>query len=1035
MKRILLIFSLFLTIYSPALSQNVVTGTVKDTEGEPLIGVTVKLFGSSTGVITNNLGIYSINASRGSQLEFSYVGMHSKTITVNNNILNVVLESRDDELDELVVIGYETMRKRDLTGSIATIKGEDITSKMSTSVLDGLKGQVSGLQITSGSGQPGEKSSITIRGISTFSDEAVGPLFIVDGIPMDDIETINPSDIESIEVLKDAASASIYGSRSANGVIIVTTKKGTKAKPIINIRYSHSWSNLSRRLEQTTPQSLRSFLASRLEYSLGEGKNYVPISFPYTDIALLTDTTNFMFNANNDYQKLSFRTAQRDQIDANVGGGSDNMNYQFNAGYLTEKGIIRNTSFERLTSRLNADYNATKNIKLISRNSFTYSKQNGIDESNFLNNILRRLPTLSLYYPDGSLIGNLWGVNPLSYEFATRFTNDYNATFYQAAEIKILNGLKFTSNISARTSLNKRINMTPSFIINSQETTNNASSMKVFNWNWFNENYLNYYRIFNRKHTISSVLGFSLQQWHREVDRIYGKDSPTDKIYTMNAFVGNLDLNNTYTLEEGNKMMSYFFRGTYNYMSRYIFSLNFRADGSSRFSKNIRWGYFPSISAAWRVSDEQFMQGIKHIIDDMKFRASYGKTGNQSIGNYDYLMLYDIGGVYDDIVTITPHSLGLDGLKWEETSQFNIGIDLRLINRINLTFDYYNKQTNDLLTNFQLPKEIGFNSIRRNIGSISNKGFEFLVNADIIRTKDFLWNTSFNIATNDNMILKLSDGLPYLLNSTWWIQEGGKIGDFYGYNNLGVFQYNESNAFTENWERLTPVFSDGAFQNKYLLNGEIYTGTIYKKKLPNGEYFRGGDIDWENIHDNPGEEGIINEKDRQVIGNSQPLFFGGFGSTLTYKNMSLLVSFYYSFGGKLYNQALHNINSTTYATVIPTSDFIRNMWTKQGDNALYPRPVADYFQNNRAVNSFYIEDASFIRLQNIRLGYVLPTEMTKKFKINNIEIFAYGNNLLTWSSYSGFDPEISSGSALEIGMDTNRYPKKREFGFGITTQF
>lgn len=1038
MKRLKLVFTLFVVLFAVTgiTAQNLnVTGVVKDTQGEPLIGVTIRDLNANSGVVTNIDGEYSISIPKGTKLLFSYVGMKSQTIEVTQVKLDVVMEFESEQLDELVVVGYETMRKRDITGSVVSVSGNDINSKMTTSALDALKGQVAGVQISASSGQPGETSSINIRGIATFSDNAVGPLYIVDGVQMDDINAINPADIESLEVLKDAASASIYGSRSANGVIIITTKQGTKLKPMIDIRYSHSISNLSHRLEQITPQLLRNYLARRLEYANNEGKDYVPISFPYTDIALLTDTTNFMFNSNNDYQKLAFKTGNRDQIDASIGGGADNMNYQLNAGYLSEKGIIHNTSYDRLTTRLNSEYKATKKLNLISRNSFSYSKKKGIDEFNYLNNVMRRLPTLSLYYPDGSLIGNLWGINPLSYKYATNFSTNYNATIFQALNVDLTNHLKFTSNISARADLSKQVAMTPSFILNAQQTTNNARAINILNTKWSNENYFNYYRVLKGKHHLSSVVGFSMDKWNREVERIYGKDSPSDDIYTMNAFVGNLDLNNTNSLKEGNAMMSYFFRGTYNYLSRYIISINYRADGSSRFSNNTRWGHFPSLSIAWRVSDEKIFANTKEVFDDIKIRSSIGKTGNQSIGNYDYMMLYDVGGVYDDIVSLTPYSLGLSNLKWEETSQFNIGLDMRLFDRINLTFDYYNKYTEDLLTNYQLPKEIGFNSIRRNIGSISNKGFEFLINGDLIRTGGWLWNMSFNIAKNDNKIIELSDGKPYLVNSTWLVQEGGKIGDFYGYKNLGVFQYDESNAFTEDWQRLTPVFENEVFQNRYLLNGVAYNGNVHKKTLPNGEPFRGGDIDWDNSHEAEGEKGVINDKDRQIIGNAQPKLYGGLNSSLDYKSFSLLVSFYYSLGGELYNQALATINSNDNANVMPSPDFVRNTWIEQGDVAKYPRPVADYFQNNRTVDSYYIEDASYIRLQNVRLGYSLPSSLSKKISLRNLELFVYCNNVLTWTKYSGFDPEVSSGSALEIGMDTNRYPKKREFGIGTSIRF
>ena len=1011
-----------------------ITGNVTTIDGEPAIGVIILVKETKVGAVTDVDGNYRIKATDNHTLVFSYVGMDTQEIPIKGKaVINTVMKEKTVDLDEVVVVGYGTMKKRDLTGAIASVNGEDIESRMTSGVLEALQGQMPGMEIVAGSGQPGESSTVRIRGTATFSDGAASPLYIVDGVPMDDIETINPMDIASVELLKDAASASIYGSRSANGVILITTKQGDAKKPVINIRYSHSWSNLSHRMEMATPQLRRYFSRQRLAYSEGDGAAYVPVSFLNHDRALLNDTTNYMFNANNDYQKLAFNTAERNQLDASFGGGTGNMRYHLSAGYLDESGIVPSTGYSRLSTRINADYNASSRLKLLSKVSFTYGQKEGIDESDYLNSLIRRLPNLSLTFPDETLAGRIWGVNPLGYEYATNKKDEYRATLFQSGEFQIMKGLKFIANISASYSYNKFKRMTPSFLINENQTSNNASSIGNMSWNWMNEDYLTYELKWKNKHTLNALLGYSMQEWHNESDRIFGKDSPTDFIYTMNAYVANLDLNQTGTTESEHAMMSYFSRVTYNYLSRYIISANIRADGSSRFSKDNRWGYFPSVSAAWRFSDESFLKWSKPGLTDGKLRLSYGITGNESIGDYDYLMTYGISGVYDNISTITPASLGMDGLKWEETAQTNIGLDMFLFNRVNLVIDYYDKQTKNLLANHQLPKEIGFASIRRNIGEISNRGLEVAISGDIIKSKDFRWNMSFNIATNENKIKKLSDGKPYLLSSTWWIQEGGKIGDFYGYENLGVFQYDQSNAFTDNWQQLTPVFENGVFQNKYLLDGKEYTGTVQQKKLPSGEAFRGGDINWD---ESGTPDGIINENDRRVIGNAQPDFYGGLNSMFTYKGFTLSIAFNYSIGGTLYNQAMFGANKGVNPAITPTRDYIQNMWIKQGDIAEYPRPVADVFQNDREVNSQYLEDASFIRLKNIRLGYKLPKSFLKRVPgVKNAELYAYGTNLLLWTKYSGFDPEISTGSALSIGLDTNRYPKKREFGIGTSLNF
>jgi TonB-linked SusC/RagA family outer membrane protein len=477
-----------------------------------------------------------------------------------------------------------------------------------------------------------------------------------------------------------------------------------------------------------------------------------------------------------------------------------------------------------------------------------------------------------------------------------------------------------------------------------------------------------------------------------------------------------------------------FARATYDFKSKYLFTANIRRDGSSRFAENNKWGNFPSLSVGWRFSDENFMSMVKPALEDGKLRISYGITGNESIGNYDYIYSYIPSMIYDGIGGVSASRIGKDNLKWEETKQFNMGLDLNFFNsRLTVTADYYYKYTDGLLANYQLPKESGFEYMKTNVGEMSNRGIELMISGDIIRSKDLKWNLSFNISNNENRIEKLSEGKSYIEGDLWWMQEGGKIGDFYGYKNLGVFQYNESNAFTEQWEQLIPVFEDGVFQNKYLLNGEEYQGNVNQKKLPNGKAFRGGDINWEEPASY--KDGVIDDNDRMVIGNAMPVVTGGLNTQVSYKNLSLFVAFYYSLGGEIYNAAEHTRNEFKFTGTTPAPDVIRNMWLKQGDNALYPRPYNDEFNNARYANSFYVEDGSFIRLQNIRVSYDVRKQLVNKMKLSGLNLYAYINNALTWTNYKGFDPEFSTDNPLQIGKDTYRYPKKREFGLGLTVNF
>ncbi|WP_394368638.1 SusC/RagA family TonB-linked outer membrane protein [Coprobacter fastidiosus] len=1008
-----------------------VKGVVLDEAGETLPGATVTEKGTKNVAATDLDGKFTIKVSKsGATLIVSYVGYVTKEVTSKPD-MKVILSENSKNLDEVVVVGYGTMKKRDVTGAISSISSKDIEQKMATNVFEALQGQTAGIQIISGSGQPGETSSIKIRGTSTFSADGVKPLYIVDGIPLDDIDGINPTDIASMEILKDAASAAIYGSRSANGVIIITTKQGEAGKPRIDVKYNHSWGTLSHKLAQANRADRRYYDNARRQYFLDNN-----IGNADESIQMIQDSLNVFFNVDNDYQDMILQTAQKDQVDISVGGGSDKIKYFINTGYFNERGIVPNTAFQRLTTRINSDYKPVKWMNMGSRIALTYSKKEGINENALLNAMLSRRPYFSTYYPDGSLVGVFNGQkNPIAQvEYTTDFTDAYKGNFYQFFEFDIYKGLKFRTNINANFSLSKRKKLYPSIITDEWQKSNEGGSYNYLGWNWMNEDYFSYSHKWG-DHNFSAMAGFSAQRWSNQNEILVGTNSSTDYIYTMNAFASNLTQTSTGTWQTSHSLASLFARITYDYKGRYLLTANVRRDGSSRFAENNKWGNFPSASVGWRISDEKFMQFAKPTLDDAKIRVSYGVTGNESIGNYDYVYTYSPSTIYDGVGGVSATRIGKDNLKWEETKQFDIGLDLSFWNsRLTATFDYYDKYTSGLLADYELPKESGFSTMKTNVGEVSNRGFEVAIAGDIIRTKNFRWNASFNISRNINQIERLSEGKAYLEGDLWWMQEGGRIGDFYGYKYINVFQYDESNAFAEgSWQQLTPVFENGVFQNKYLLNGTEYTGKVLQKTLPNGKPFRGGDINWEEPEGS--RDGIIDDNDRMIIGNALPDVTGGLSTQFTYKDWSLFISFYYSLGGEIYNFGEHNRNMFKYTGTTPSPDVIYNTWLKQGDIALYPRPYNDEYDNARYANSFYVEDGSFIRLQNVRLSYNLPKNWCRKCGVKGINLYAFVNNALTWTKYSGFDPEFSTSDPLQIGRDNYRYPKKREYGVGMSVNF
>lgn len=1013
------------------------SGTVRSGEPfpGPLPGATVLNSKTRQGVVTDENGNYSIGVTGPEDIiQFRFLGYKDlDRIAGIGDRLDVTMEDASDVLDETVVIGYGTTKKRDITGSIVSVTKEDIENKMPTNIFDVLQGTAAGVQVTSGSGQPGEGSSVIIRGTSTMNDAGIGPLWVVDGVPTTDIDQLNPYDIESVEVLKDAASAAIYGARSANGVILVTTKRGNESNPVLEVRYQHSFASLTHKLPQINANQYRDMQKGYLEYANGEGNGTVSQAVVNILNSQLGDPYNALLNNDNDYQDIAYRLAHKDQVDLSFGGASKQLKYMLMGGFYNEQGIIKNTNFRRASIRLNADYVANKVLSVGTKINVSYAKKEGVEEAGYLNSILSRKPTLSLYYPDGTLIGTLWGISPLSADLQTNFNEYFRASVFQYLDLKFTDYLKWTTNLNANFGLVRYTYMRPT-ALSDQYLHNNGEHRSTMTFDVMNENYLNFNYTVNDVHNIQAMAGFSIQSWRSAIDYFKGKDSATDAVWTMNAFAANFDLTATGSTETSHTMASAFARFTYNYKSRYILSANFRADGSSRFASNKKVGLFPSVSAAWRISDEKWMRRFTKAIKltDAKLRVSYGVTGNEAIGDFDSQLSYAIGGIYDGVAGVTASRIAVNDLGWERTRQANAGIDLSFLQgRYQITVDYFNKFTDNLLANYEIPKEWGFNTVRKNIGSIENQGVELAFKGTFLNKKNYYLHADLNLTYSRNRVVELANHTPYIHADNWYISENRPLGDFYGYKNLGVFAYDESNAFTPDWRQLTPVFADGRFQG-YTLDGERYTGEVLQKTLPSGVPFRGGDINWD--EDPKHRDGVINDQDRMILGNAQPFLTGGLSLTFRYKQFTLTAASYFSIGGKIYNFARYNQDRNSMAawSTTPTVNWVDNFWVRPGDNVDYPRPFADSFQNDRSVNSRYIEDGSYLKIRNIRLTYRLKQNVVQKMKLRGLAFYAYVTNPLTFTAYSGYDPEFSNYSALSIGMDTNRFPRNREAGLGFT---
>ncbi|MRG48882.1 SusC/RagA family TonB-linked outer membrane protein [Chitinophaga sp. SYP-B3965] len=1010
-----------------------VEGTVKDQTGNSLPGVTVMVKGTKKGVATSELGRFSIQAEKTDVLVFSFTGFTTKEETVGpRTTIDVTLLENISTLNDVVVVGYGTQKKRDITGAISSIGAKTIEEKQPVSIFDAIQGAAPGVRVMSNSGAPGEDQDITIRGLSTLSDGGVRPLYIVDGVTMDNINAINPKDIQSIEILKDAASAAIYGSRSANGVIIITTKRGDDGKPKIDVGFLRTYNKLSNRIPQ----------ANRLERQMFERRGNIGLD-PKPD-----DSTSFAKNADNDYQDLITQTGIRNQVDIGISGGTKALSFYSSLQYLDEKGIILNSYAKRFTLRNNLDYRPSKYVTMSTRINFSYQDRNNINEGNVIRQALQRPPGMALYLPDGSFIYNNGGRrNPIAEAYLRKdISKVYKGVLYQSFDFQLAKPLKLHADVSADVELTRRSTFNSKLLDTNTPQVSSGSDNTALPIRTQGNVYASYQQKI-KEHSITAMAGFNFEKNNQEEVNLAGRLYVTESVETLNA-AGSLTLTDIYSNGTINSLAGFYGRLAYDYKGKYLFNATVRRDGSSRFGSDTRWGNFPSVSVGWRFSDEPWLGLQKNsILTDGKIRASWGLTGNQAIGNFDAVQQFVFGSYYYNNVSgvRTNDRLGNSLLKWEETAQSDIGIDLTFLNgRIVFVADYYVKNTSDLLYDAPLPLEAGYpGKARTNTGSIQNKGIELSIVMTPVSTKHFNWTTSLNYSQIRNKITRLPGG-DYV-DGIWYVGEGREAGNFYGYEYQGIYQYDQSNAWTEDYRtRLIPQFQKDSYGNVIIQknmqpiltgyqtpDGKTYAGDV-KQLTTNGVVSKGGDVIWENLPDSKGElNGNIGNEDRKIIGFGQPRWSLGWNNTFSYKRFSLSFSVYGNFGNSIYNENKRNLASFSNSNTTPEPHFIRNMWKYPGqitDSYLGGDKTADNFRRG---NSQFLEDGSFVRLQTARLTYSVPDYLLRRAHIQQTSVFVYGNGLLTWTDYSGFDPEVSQRSVLKPGEDPGKFPRKREVGIGI----
>lgn len=1024
------------TLFAQSVSTKI-TGTVKDSKGEALVGVNVLLKGTSIGTASDIDGKFSINVpdAKTAVLVVSYIGFQPKEIVVGEQkTVSVTLTENESSLSEVIVTGYgQTVKKSDLVGSVGSVSAKQIKERQPTSLADALEGQIAGVQAVTDGGDPLSPGTIQIRGMSSLNS-GNGPLYVIDGILNDDASFVNPQDIATIEVLKDAASSAIYGVRGANGVILITTKGGQEGKARLNVNYYHLFGRLAHKLVTTSARDLTYY--RRVENG-GAG----------TGAAVNPDSVSTFDNKDNDYQDLLYRTGNKDNINISVAGGQKGLLYYGSVNYTNDQSIIINSYARTFTTLFNVDYQATDKVKITNHISVNYITGNAVDVGSTASTVFQRNPWVSLYRPDGSIAGYVESKkNPVAYAlFSENVPTTYTIQDDLIGSYQINKDLRFTGSASARLDDFNRQTFVPLSITSGAVGPNSGTSFVDNKLLYDLQAFFNYNKTFGVNHTLTAVAGWSRDRHNDNGYNLALQNYLSEAIRVSSvASLVNTGINSTATYSSTESL---FARAQYAYKDKYIVNGTFRRDGSSRFGDQNKWGNFGAGGLAWRLSSEGFMQWTKKYIDDAKFRYSVGVLGNDNLTDFGYSTLLNFGvgtvntnsGVYNgqNAVYVSPN-LGNPTLRWEKTTIHNFGVDLTMFGgRLIVTPEYYIKLTNGLLSSQILPEETGLKSGAINLGNITNRGFEVTVNATPITGKNFSWNLNGNVTFQNAGLITYLNPTATAIQGSYLIKQGGHIGDFYLLKNLGVYRWDVSNEYDVQGNRLTPVGVNaaGTTATGYTeANGTPYTGAMHQLTR-NGKILNGGSTIWQDVNN----DGVIDENDRQVLGNAIPKILFGINNFVTYKNWTLNFLFNAAFGNKVYNSIANGLNVESSNYTPPTVAAIYNSWIHPGDIAIYPNmngSVKDtYGSIANGENSLYLENGAFIRLSSVKLTYNIPTKLISKINGRSFSLYVYGNNLLTWSNYSWYDPEFTTTNVLQPGFDSGKYPRRREAGLGLNIGF
>lgn len=990
-----------------------IEGVVRDSEGEPLIGVNVVVKGTTNGTATDIDGRYTLSIKEdGAVLIFSYVGYKTQTISVTRNTIDVVLEEDIRLMDEVVVVGYGVMKKSDVTGAISSVKADAIARQPVTNVASALQGQVPGVVVTSNSGAPGGSVNVRIRGVGTVNNS--DPLYVVDGMPVSDINYLSTSDIQSIEVLKDASATAIYGSRGANGVVLITTKKGNVGKTTVTLDAYYGVSKILNNLD---------LLSGPEWYDLQTNINKVKEAAGLSGF----DLTKVNRNTSTDWIDQITRTASVQSYSVGISGGlADEYIYNTGVSYIKQEGTIKKTDYERLSVRQNIEKTIVKKILSIGTNvNVSQSKENRILEGSntvgIMNSAIKLEPVIPVKNADGS-----YGYSPyVDYNNPVAdidYTNTKRKVFSLVgnmyADWNIIHGLKFRTSFGADIRKTDDYDFLPVYYVSSYQhndinkVTRGYTKFNSYVW----ENTLTYSKTFAEKHALTALIGYTNEWTRTETLEGSKKNTPNDgfDLQYLDAAQDSGSATATGKAYESS-LISYLGRVNYDYDDKYLVTASIRRDGSSRFGSTNRYGNFPSFALGWKLSNEDFFKNMNQDwISSLKLRLGWGKIGNQNIDNYmyqnllssniQYSYLFGTGSAQELYQGIVAVKMGNKDVKWETTESTNIGLDANFLQgRLVFSGEYYSKKTKDMLLLEPIPNYWGFESgAMTNVGSAENRGVEFNVEwRDHVG--DFTYNIGFNISTIRNRMTSLGNGSPITggtirNGNATYTKVGYPIGAFYGYKTDGLIQ---------TAEQLADV----------------------KTRQPNAEL---GDVVFVDVDGN----GKLTDADKTMIGNPIPDFIYGINLGVGFKGFDLNLQL----GGTYGNDIFNAMRYFTYDLASGTNKdrAVLNYWTPTNTNTDIPRLAAKDSNDNMRISDRYVENGSYLRLRNVQLGYTLPVALTRKAAMQKVRVYVTGQNLLTFTSYSGADPEvgqIASTNYLSRGVDIGTYPQAMTFIGGVSITF